>query len=145
MTLHILKRIVSMGTEISVVLHQWNSLELHPLKVARNLPCRVLGKAVYKEVSCQRRSTTKLSGWRELDTLLEPSAGEATLTAESLHWKSHVLCQSLLSLVHWNQEAKPFSLNVSSAHSTKKTLVPIGMRKKILKEKDPFSWSSPTG
>lgn len=121
-----------MDTEISVVLHQWNLLEIRPLKVARNVPCRVLGKAVSRKVSHQRCSTTKLSGWRELDTLLEPSAGEATLTAESLHWKNRVLCQNLLGLTHQDQEAKSFSCTISSTHSIKKASVSTGLRKKIL-------------
>lgn len=52
------------GREIAVVPCQWNLLETSPLKLAGELPSRVLRRALHGEVSQWKHSAPKLPGGR---------------------------------------------------------------------------------
>ena len=63
--------------------HQWRLLEIWPLELARNLPLRVLRRAVHREMSCQRQNHLRglpgtASGSRAADcrALQDPGVGE---------------------------------------------------------------------
>lgn len=70
-------------TEVTVLLHWWNLLELHPLKFARNLPFTGLGKLFTGQDLTRDVPPPKLPGWRALGTLLRQGAGDAART-----WKA---------------------------------------------------------
>jgi len=87
-------------------------------EAARNLPCRVLGKVIYGEVSQKRHSTTNhLRGCQEKflavshHKLKRPRAEEALYFAGAKHWRSRAQHKSLTETLQ--QETKPFPPAIS--------------------------------